>query len=1082
MRISKRWFALHATLAAVLSFVAAVLLSRAVDQRVRPPVRLSQPTLQRLEAIRGQVLVTYFASGRDAMPSSMKDVADGVQAVLAAMKAAAPDRIGWRVIDPDADPLGPAYAAKHGASPVRVRRVLEDESSEAAVWSSLVLAWERHPDGLIQGVMPADVPYLEAMIVETLAGAESPKRPTIAIAAPERGYEQLRTTTAALVEAEVVPVRFDPGIRIPEHADLLIWVHPRGPAAADADALREFLESGRSVILAGSSYAIDPVAAGARTTWRASRAPAGWHDLLRAFGLAQETRLLLDRNHAEIAWRSGGGVIKADAPFQIRVLPSSLDTRTLLGPNTGVLLVSSVGALRWDAAALAAAGRRAVVLATTSEHATATEIPEGDFDDSRLEGAVPVPKQPWLVRLASDDPWKGDLVVAGSPILFNDDAIAQGMNANQPFTRTLLRTFLSQDRLARIRVPRRGPDRIAPLSLPARLSWRVVTVFLVPAVLLAFALVSRRAKPLAASARRPSRALAGIAAFAGVLAAAALVGAAIPARADLTEGKVNTPSESTTRRLDALRGDVFAELVASESFRVPPALKRVEPRVLAALREHGVRAAIIRPEDLSDADRKALADSGVAPFDVRAISNDAESDARAWSALRLRHAGRTEVIPRLDQDTVEHLDFLLASAFERLATGRAPVVAVLSDLPRLSPAEAHDYSEKGYTAPVGSDVYADVKRLLADYGYRVVYVNPDTQQLPEAMDVLLWIQPRFAQKALPRFSEHLAGGGRALVALQHYNVLQRQWRGSGFKTVYWPQPQFHRFNDYLELIGVRQLGEKRNDPSGEIPGEVLFDRQHSDLVLKTEVRRTALGETDLQQVSRPFLIRAAGAGLAADSPITARLSGLQFIWGSRFAIDPAKASGVASRTLVATSPRAWTYAWSGGNIPDASFEEPETFLPGPQPLAVLLEGRFPRVSAARDEQGRDVLKPVPDDAPASASSRPFRPAPGKLLLVGSSQMFKNEHLREPGYQHDQFLLNAIAFLAWGPELAEVQARAYAPRMLGFQPAPQVLRWRLVTLALPPLAFILLGIAGRIVAGVFRRRRAERLARRGEASS
>ena len=107
------------------------------------------------------------------------------------------------------------------------------------------------------------------------------------------------------------------------------------------------------------------------------------------------------------------------------------------------------------------------------------------------------------------------------------------------------------------------------------------------------------------------------------------------------------------------------------------------------------------------------------------------------------------------------------------------------------------------------------------------------------MDLLLWLQPRNPQRAYPRFTEYLASGGRAIVALQHYNVQQRQWRGTGFKTVYWPQPQFHRFNEYLELIGVRQLGEKRADKSGELPGEVLFDRQHSDLVLKTEVHRAA---------------------------------------------------------------------------------------------------------------------------------------------------------------------------------------------------------------------------------------------------
>ena len=38
---------------------------------------------------------------------------------------------------------------------------------------------------------------------------------------------------------------------------------------------------------------------------------------------------------------------------------------------------------------------------------------------------------------------------------------------------------------------------------------------------------------------------------------------------------------------------------------------------------------------------------------------------------------------------------------------------------------------------------------------------------------------------------------------------------------------------------------------------------------------------------------------------------------------------------------------------------------------------------------------------------------GTLLLIGSSEMFKNEYLLTPGFQHDQFLLNAVAYNAYG---------------------------------------------------------------------
>ena len=80
------------------------------------------------------------------------------------------------------------------------------------------------------------------------------------------------------------------------------------------------------------------------------------------------------------------------------------------------------------------------------------------------------------------------------------------------------------------------------------------------------------------------------------------------------------------------------------------------------------------------------------------------------------------------------------------------------------------------------------------------------------------------------------------------------------------------------------------------------------------MNRSAFRENDPQQVSRPFLIRAAGEGLSSTSIITSKLGGLMFIWGSRFVLDGDRLarSGISSQTLATTSPRAWTYAWSGG--------------------------------------------------------------------------------------------------------------------------------------------------------------------------
>ena len=78
---------------------------------------------------------------------------------------------------------------------------------------------------------------------------------------------------------------------------------------------------------------------------------------------------------------------------------------------------------------------------------------------------------------------------------------------------------------------------------------------------------------------------------------------------------------------------------------------------------------------------------------------------------------------------------------------------------------------------------------------------------------------------------------------------------------------------------------------------------------------------------------------------------------------------------------------------------------------------------------------------------------GTLLLIGSSEMFKNEHLSALGFQHDQFLLNAVAYNAYGEELAALQARRPTPRGFPFQSTEAKRLWRVVVVGAGPLLFL-----------------------------
>jgi len=83
---------------------------------------------------------------------------------------------------------------------------------------------------------------------------------------------------------------------------------------------------------------------------------------------------------------------------------------------------------------------------------------------------------------------------------------------------------------------------------------------------------------------------------------------------------------------------------------------------------------------------------------------------------------------------------------------------------------------------------------------------------------------------------------------------------------------------------------------------------------------------------------------------------------------------------------------------------------------------------------------------------------GQLVLIGSSEMFKDPHLRRPPFAHDQLLLNAVADAVYDDDLVRLQARTGGTHR-GFEPPGQAERtaWRLVVTGLGPGLFGLLGL-------------------------
>lgn len=998
---------------------------------------LAPATKDYLNNLDAPLAITYFATASEKMPSHLKEVEPQVRRLLASLQAQAPKRIDYRVIDPDQSGRASiGYAARKKASSFSVRKVLHDEHSEQKIWSSLAITRAGAPEVLIQGIEPNHLPHLEEHIIAQLRAGHAPPRPTFGISAPPP-FQLL----AALLNEQgpVIELDLNRNPAIPPEVDVLFWIQPTIATPEHTRQLQRFIASGRSAVLAGSAYQIGYGIEAEAVNYQVRQMPPAWSQLLQPFGIRPLPDLLIDKNTGPVSLDLGDGALReVIAPFHIRVLPAFYNMKGFSMPARGGLNFVAASPLEVDPQLADAKGFQVEIIGTTTESPHVLPLPAGLFTDADLSGGLPVPKQNLLVQLKPHDPWQGELFVLASAAPFQDGIINQPGYAHRVFLNNLVRTYTAPDRLVRARVEKSTPQRLIPLDGPARFFWRFLTVFSVPLIFIGLGTWRYLHGGIPTLPRGHWGKPIGL----GFL--TLLIGGFIwrggGPYLDLTTDQLNTPSPLLGR---ALQGTTLeAALIATPRASMPQGLKDAEDHIRTLFTERDIPLRVIRPNALTPGERQALANEGLAPFASERVLNDTLATQYIWSGLRLANGQRHIAVPRLDQHTLPHLEFLLAAAAHKLQQARKIRVAIISDLPRLSPAEAlEDFHKKGLIPPGGTDVYSDLKALLADYLYDVQYINPRYPHLPEDVDVLLWMQPRRdSGPILLLLSQHLARGGKAIVALQHFNIQQRQYRGSGFQTVYWPQPQFQDFDRYLRLFGVEQLRE------------VLFDRTQSHLNLETQVNRTAVREYDPQQVALPFLIRAVGQHYDPTSPITRRLGDLLFIWGNRFVVNPAQlaASGLTAQTLVSTSAKAWAYPWKGGWLPPEVFT-PQTYLPGPQPLVVALTGPFPEAKFVEVEAGRSTLE-LTGPAPA---------ADGSLLLIGSSEMFKNEHLLSPGFQHQQLLLNAVAQMAYGQELATLQARSPTPRGFAFQSTQAKSLWRTLVVGLGPLLFFAYALLRRV---------------------
>lgn len=974
MKAALRLGTSFAAAAAVLAF--AHLLARlprtSFDLTRAPSAEVTPALLERLARLDSDLLFTYAGSPDGTLPSELRGVPGEVEKLLRAIEAAGAGRVRVQIVDPGADAGVASYLAAVGLAPFRARALEVDLEVEREVWSALRIAYGPRGSAVIRSVTPEILPDLQALILSHLDLLERPRLPRVALAAP-LAFNHLRRELRT--RGELLECDFEIDAGIPEEADLFLWIDPGTCEPAHFAALRTLLDRGGSIVIAG-------------------RVPP---ELPRAFGLAIVDAVLEEEG--------------PDGPTPlVRSIGSDQDFRPLAGGRSGpdgTLLFAAPTAFVPAAGRLRELGLELFPLASTSAEAWIRS--EGS------SAAVRAPHSTLLALLAPDaqaDPRRGSLVLAASSSPFSDAYLRHEAFAHRELLSVLVSSLASEERLAISSAALARPVRLPELPSARRILLSLAVVLAAPLVLL-LAAASRAGRRSFPSVRfRSHLLLAGSAAISALLLAHF---APLEASVDLTRAGVNELAPGSRSIAAAIAAPTRIELVFSPDAELPPRWRASvrEARALAhRFAEAGSRIAVVdAAPDASDPEQlAALAREGVLPLDAARssfaairIAGAAVGDTRAAQVLTFREPAG-----------FEHLEFRLAAALARISHGTsAPRVAFLASAPKLTPAEALEYQQRGLHPPGGGDRFGEARALLEANDFVVAELDPARPEIGPDTDVLVCLEPRRdAAPAIVAAAKHLSSGGNVLLAAQHFGVRPQRTQAAGLEFSVRPEPWFADVDRlYFPSIGI------------ELVRELLFDEQHG--------------------TRGPLVVRATPSGFDQNSPITRGLSELLLESPNRIQVDAAKqaAFGLTASEVLSTSERTWSHDWKGGPLPASVLLGPASgrFL-GRQPLAMLFEGRFP-----------------PPGTTPDLPALPRGEAIGRLLLIGCSQVFADESLRASGGDAGQLLLNAVAALALPAEQAEILAhRAATPALGQLEPEGKV-AWRIGVVLVTPALLLLLGL-------------------------
>ncbi|MCF6159454.1 MAG: hypothetical protein E3K32_13000 [wastewater metagenome] len=553
-------------------------------------------------------------------------------------------------------------------------------------------------------------------------------------------------------------------------------------------------------------------------------------------------------------------------------------------------------------------------------------------------------------------------------------------------------------------------------------------------------------------------------------------------RFDLTKNKIYTLSESSRKVMSRLK-DVPLEITyyVTPKSKMPTALKTLEQDVVDKLTEFkrlskNIRITIIDPtkgiedieinkEDTTELAKKIqekmekLQERGIVPFNAQSIEHDSFNIRRVYSAISISYLDKKdEIIPQVIPQNLNSLEYELVSRIYRMTLNKKPGVAIFSPVeypdPRMKdPAMRNMLMQMGQKIPFPEDYYSILSETLSQQGYDVKKIDlTKDSPVPEDAETLIVVKPeKLNERQRYEINKAVATGTNLFMAVQTYEYSYSPGNKGGIQVI--PYKIESGVNPLLSPFGIT------------VSDQILMDSNHETLMVPSRQDLGAFSVIQNQPVRLPMHVRVLEKNLNKDVSITDQIGSLFYLWGSTLNVDTKKMQDIQLnyKILASSGSKTWTIPHKTEPITDADITPDFHEVEPNQPLAVLVEGKFPFTYEGKEipawpkqSQSKNPTMPVEEEENTSEGTAPkIENPPARAIITGCAEMFSDRVITNAG--NPLFFMNAIDALTLGDELIGIRSKGKAAEYIGQLSSGAKLFYKFFAVIFVPIVWVIAGV-------------------------